>query len=238
MRPFARRISISRALLIVRRRSTVGRDVADLQRREMRSRCSRRGTNPATDRCRRSCRAAGPGRVACSPRLMSDSSPACRRSQSVGSGLPATRARTALQVFGGTNGREAPRLAGLRVLEPVLAQRPDVAGRLMRQVERRGPARRVDHHRGVQVFVPGEVVEVVVLAEADARLGLAPAEQHDRALPHLLRERGAPRRELRRRVAQALGPEVERQEGDGEQGKRNDDSLGLHGQLLCAPGPY
>ena len=106
---------------------------------------------------------------------------------------------------------EAPRLAQLRVGQPVLAERADLTGRLRRQVERGRAGGRVEHHRGVQIFVAGEVVEVVVLAEPDARLRFGAAEQDDRALAERLRERLAPGRELRWRIPEAFRPQADRE---------------------------
>ena len=75
--------------------------------------------------------------------------------------------------------REAVRLGRVGFVEPVAALVANLRRRELGQEQVRRLGGGVDHQHGVQRLVAGEIEEVVVLAEAQARRGFGGAEHHD-----------------------------------------------------------
>ena len=132
------------------------------------------------------------------------------------------------------DGREAPRFACLRVLQPVLPQCANVTGALPGQVQGRRPRRGVQDHGRVEVLVAGEVEEVVVLTKTNARLRLRASEQNDRARPQFFGQGLPPRDELGRRVPHPFGGRRERDHYQHDRGRRPAQHLRLHGSSFSS----
>ena len=117
------------------------------------------------------------------------------------------------------NGGEPVLLRRRAVLEPVAALIANLSLAESWQEQVRSAARDIHHQDAVQRFVAGQIVEVVILAEAETRRGRGRSEHHERASLKHLRELLPSCGELFGRVSHALG----RRKRGGDQRPHDDE---------------
>jgi len=135
-----------------------------------------------------------------------------------------------VEVAHGEDVGEAGLGPGVRVLEQSGAVVLDLAGRPLGQEEIGGARGRQHHQDAAEVLVPGEVEEVVVLAEMGPRGERGVPEEDDRPVLDLVHERGPAAAELLGGVARPLGEEGrDGQAGQQDGGERIGQAALVHG---------